>query len=115
MPEQRDLCLIPVPFSDLRSAKKRPVLILSNDHYNYTNNDILVMAVTSNLTRLRSGVLINHDDMSAGKLRQTSVIRVDKIYSISKFLVIRNFGKISKDKFAEVKTELRALLSERGK
>lgn len=31
MPEQGDIVLIPVPFTDLTSQKRRPVIIVSND------------------------------------------------------------------------------------
>ncbi len=32
--KQGDVLLIPVPFSDLTSKKKRPVLVLSDNEYN---------------------------------------------------------------------------------
>lgn len=34
MYKQGDILLISIPFSDLSSNKKRPVLVLSNDDYN---------------------------------------------------------------------------------
>ncbi|HLR69697.1 type II toxin-antitoxin system PemK/MazF family toxin [Virgibacillus alimentarius] len=34
MYKQGDIVLIPVPFSDLKTHKQRPVLIISNDSYN---------------------------------------------------------------------------------
>lgn len=34
MPKQGEIVLIPIPFTDLTSSKKRPVLIISNDDYN---------------------------------------------------------------------------------
>jgi len=33
MPSQGGIVLIPVPFSDLSSTRRRPVIVLSNDHY----------------------------------------------------------------------------------
>ena len=34
MPEQGDILLIPIPFTDLSSQKRRPVIVISNDAYN---------------------------------------------------------------------------------
>jgi mRNA interferase MazF len=49
MYKQGDILLISVPFTDLTSSKKRPVLVLSNDEFNYKSEDIIVAAITSNV------------------------------------------------------------------
>jgi len=32
MPDQRDILLIPIPFTDLTSQRRRPVIVISNLH-----------------------------------------------------------------------------------
>jgi mRNA interferase MazF len=49
MYKQGDILLISVPFTDLTSSKKRPVLVLSNDEFNYKSEAIIVAAITSNV------------------------------------------------------------------
>jgi len=49
MYKRGEIVLIPVPFSDLSSVKRRPVLIISNMTHNSTNSDMIVVAITSNL------------------------------------------------------------------
>ena len=39
---QRDIVLVPFPFSDLSTPNVRPVLVLSNDAYNRRTEDLLV-------------------------------------------------------------------------
>ena len=48
--KQRDIVLVPFPFSDLSGQKVRPVLILSNDAYNQQSADVVVCGLTTNLT-----------------------------------------------------------------
>ncbi|MCY7360966.1 MAG: type II toxin-antitoxin system PemK/MazF family toxin [Ignavibacteria bacterium] len=89
MLKQREICLLPIPFSDLSSKKHRPVLIISNDYYNSNTDDILVMAITSNLQDKDTSEIIEQEDMETGILKSVSQVRVDKIYSISKELIIK--------------------------
>ena len=44
MPEQGDILLVPIPFTDLSSQKRRPVIVISNNSYNQKTNDIVVVA-----------------------------------------------------------------------
>ena len=48
MYEQGDIVLIPVPFTDLSSQRRRPVIVISNSTYNQKTTDIVVVAMTSN-------------------------------------------------------------------
>lgn len=48
LPRQGDIVLIPVPFTDLTSCKRRPVIVISSDHYNTSGPDMVVVAMTSN-------------------------------------------------------------------
>jgi mRNA interferase MazF len=49
--QQGDIVLIPVPFTDLSSRKRRPVVVISTDRYNAAGLDMVVVAMTSNPTQ----------------------------------------------------------------
>ncbi len=42
-----DVVLVPFPFSDQTTTKKRPAVIISSSTYNDTSRDIVIMAITS--------------------------------------------------------------------
>jgi mRNA interferase MazF len=42
-----DVVLVPFPFTDLTAVKQRPALIISADVFNSTRDDVVVVAVTS--------------------------------------------------------------------
>lgn len=88
MHKQGDIVLIPVPYSDLTSQKRRPVLILSNDIYNKLTEDLIVAAITSNIRGTQNEVVFDNDNMVNGKLQKESCIRPDKIYTLSKSIII---------------------------
>jgi len=48
---QGDIVLVPVPFTDLSSRKRRPVIVVSSDAYNSDGPDMVVVAMTSNPVR----------------------------------------------------------------
>jgi mRNA interferase MazF len=108
--KQRDLVLLPIPFTDLTSNKKRPVIVISNNDYNRRTQDVVVVAVTSKIQRKEYSVPLRKEDMVEGKLLRESEIRADKIYSISQGIVIKRFGRIKKDVFMEVIKKINTLL-----
>ncbi|MDI3535327.1 MAG: mRNA interferase MazF [Thermosediminibacterales bacterium] len=106
-----DILIIPIPFSDLTSKKKRPVLVLSNSKYNKNTNDIIVAAITSNLTEKPYNVLISTNDLESGKLKVESCIRVDKLYTLSQNIVIKKFGCVKKHILKDVRNKLKVLFT----
>jgi mRNA interferase MazF len=99
---QRDIVLINFPFSDLSGAKVRPALVLSNNTYNSTNLDAVVLALTSNLSRLDYSVLVTNSDLESGRLPVDSAIRVDKPFSVLQGKVLKVQAKVTVTKFEEV-------------
>jgi len=99
-----DIVLIPVPFSDLSASKKRPVLVLSNNNYNTTKPDMIVVAITSNLTQ--QGISISSSDMITGQLPKPSVIRSDKVYTLDQSIVIKSIGHLSNNVVISARNEL---------
>ncbi len=112
MYKQRDLLLIPVPFSDLSSKKSRPVIVISNDKYNRSQEDILVASITSNPEDKSSSILLSNGSMEEGKLPLPSRIRCDKLYSLSTKIIRQRYGKIKREKLNELQKGIQQLIAE---
>lgn len=110
MYKQGDIVLIPVPFSDLTKRKQRPVLIISSDNYNKVTEDIVVVAITSQLKDLDYSVVIESKDLYEGKLKVTSAIRADKVYTLSKGIVRKKFGQVNFEILDDVRTKINELI-----
>jgi mRNA interferase MazF len=112
MLKQRDIVLIPIPFTDLASQKKRPAIIISCDKYNETNEDIVVVALTSNIENRDFTVTLTNNDLENGTLKVTSMIRVDKIYTLNKSIVIKTFGRVKPDILIKIKDLILKLIEQ---
>ena len=98
--------LIPIPYTDLTSHKKRPVIIISNDDYNGYSEDVIVVAVTSNLEQVKYSIPIDNSGLEEGSLKVQSMVRPDKIYTLHQGIIIKKFGKVSEDVFKQIKTAI---------
>ena len=98
MIEQRDLLLVPFPFSDQRGRKVRPVIVISNDEFNINSEDILVIGVTSNISKDKYTANLTNKDLEEGNLSVECSIKCENILKIDKEIVIKKIGRIKKDK-----------------
>lgn len=110
MHKQGEIVLIPVPFSDLTATKKRPVLIISNDEFNARGEDVIVAAITSNIRGIDHEVVFDNEDLTDGELKAVSCIRADKIYTLSKTIIVKKYGEIKAEKTRILKEKLNNLL-----
>ena len=110
MYKQREIVLVPFPYSDLSSTKRRPVLIVSNNLYNAAFPDILVCVITSNLYKDDYFVELSNNDLEMGMLPELSVIKCHKLFTIDQTRILRRFSIIDEKKFEEVIVVLEKLV-----
>lgn len=102
--KQKEIVLVPFPYSDLSAAKRRPVLIISNNDYNEKFPDIVVCVITSNIFKDDFSVILNDADLETGILPEKSVIKCHKLFTIEQSQIIKKFSTINAKKFEEVRT-----------
>jgi mRNA interferase MazF len=109
--EQRDVLLIPFPFSDLSSSKKRPALVLSDSEYNGSNEDVLCCMITSNPDKHDYDVYIDSCDMESGKLAMPSKVKPYRIFSVHKSIIVKTIGRLDRSKSKEVIKNIELIIS----
>lgn len=112
MPKQRDIVLIPIPFTDLTSQKKRPAVVISSNSYNNTHEDIVVVALTSNVEPRDFTIMVASENLEEGSLKVKSMIRVDKIYTLNKSIVIRTFGRVNSEILSKIRASLLQIIEQ---
>ncbi len=108
---QRDIAIVPFPFSDLSMQKARPVLILSNDTYNQQSSDIVVCGLTTNLRPAPYSIIIGVTDVEQpGTLRHKSRIKADTIASLEQSLLVKQIARLKLSIFKKIVTEIEDLI-----
>ena len=103
---QKEIVLLPYPFSDLERTKVRPALVISNNSFNRKSEDCMMVPLTAVIKDEPYSVLINQEDLFSGTLLKPSRIRVDKIFSVEKNLVSMKIGVVNEDVLKKVKLEI---------
>ncbi|HII15543.1 MAG TPA: type II toxin-antitoxin system PemK/MazF family toxin [Nanoarchaeota archaeon] len=100
---QRDIVLLPFPFSDMEGSKVRPALIISNDNFNESPADCIMLPLTSVIKPDACSIILSPEDLAAGDLLKKSRVKVDKAFSVEKGLVLMKIGSLGNAKFSEIK------------
>ncbi|MCP4457955.1 MAG: type II toxin-antitoxin system PemK/MazF family toxin [Cytophagales bacterium] len=102
--DQWDIILVPFPFTNLSTSKKRPALVVSPKTYN-EGFDLVLAFITSQVNvQSREGdyKIVN---WKAASLPKPSMIRM-KFATIDKSIVVKKLGHLGQGDIAGFRTEL---------
>ena len=88
-----DVVLVPFPFTDQTSSKKRPAVVVSSLAYHQAHPDLIVMAITSQGQAVTIADNVAIADWQGAGLLKPSVIK-PIISTLEKGLVLKKLGRL---------------------
>ena len=108
-----DVVLLSFPFTDLSATKVRPAVVVSPDNYNQTSQDVVVVLITTNTSRRGAFDLLlekSHPEFLQTGLRYDSAIRIDKVFTLNRRLIVKALGRFGPQLKGAVEKQLRLFL-----
>lgn len=93
-----EVVIIEFPFSNLIQSKRRPSLVIKVPK----GDDVIVCQITGMPYEKSVEIPIRAGDFHKGGLKVDSYVRLDKIFSIEKYLIKYKAGSLKQDKFNEI-------------
>ncbi len=106
-----DIVLVSFPFTDLTFAKRRPALVVSPDIFNELNQDLIPLAVTSQLSPSPYSISVLPGDCEEGVLPRESMVKLTKVFTLSSALVVKKLCRLGDRQLNVVLVGLRSLYS----
>ncbi|HTK20805.1 MAG TPA: type II toxin-antitoxin system PemK/MazF family toxin [Mucilaginibacter sp.] len=98
-----NIVLIPFPFTDLSGNKLRPALVLAEN-----NLDVTVSFITTQLQWQEPTDILLQAGSKSG-IKKTSLVRLSKIATIDRSLIIGVIGSISSAQIIELNVKLKLI------
>ena len=105
-----DIVLVSFPFTDLSSSKRRPALVVSPDSFNDRLQDVVLVALTSNVAG-DDQIAVDPRDCVNGILPKPSAVRPAKMFTIHSSLVVRKICALRPEKLDQLLGEIRTFFS----
>jgi len=93
-----DVVVVPFPFSDLSTAKRRPALVVAT----LTGDDVILCQITSRAVTDSYAIPITDSDFSAGSLRRDSNVRPNRLFTADSRIILYRAGTLNPTKMKEV-------------
>lgn len=104
-----DIVLVDFGFSEQYGSKKRPALIISSDAYHKNRQELIVAAITSNVSRMLVGDSKVDYWKESGLLHPSVVTAV--IRTVKKDIVLKKLGSFPEAEFQGIKANLKKAFS----
>ncbi len=89
-------------------------MVISNNDYNRTTGDMVVVAMTSNPVAAEHGFIIASSDLEQGRLNHPGQVRVDKIYTLSRSILLKTFGRVNAQVLDRIRGMLQHLIAKKA-
>ncbi len=107
---QRDILLVPFPFSNQSYSKVRPALVISNNSFNNQSKDVLVCGITSKYQK-NYAINLSTENLEEGEIKIKSSVKVQNIAKLDKKLFFKKIGKVNIDTLNQIKHQIQTLLT----
>lgn len=102
-----DVVVLPFPFSDLSSTKRRPALIISC----LVGDDLIICQITTQDRDDPYAIPLKKSDFKKGSLPRESFIRPGRLLTADKAIIDRKAGSLTASKMREVEKKLVQMLT----
>jgi mRNA interferase MazF len=98
------IVLVPFPFTDLTAQKVRPALIISSNTNNKNSRDLILAFISSQNKQFGNAFPIKstHTDFHLSGLKVDSSVRLNKLATLDKKLLLGELGKLSPKMLKEI-------------
>lgn len=93
-----DVVVLPFPFSDLSSYKRRPAIILAN----LEGDDLILCQITGEARYDKYAIELKDINFKQGKLNVISMIRPNRLFTAEKSIISYKVGSLKTDKLKEI-------------
>jgi mRNA interferase MazF len=93
-----DVVVVPFPFTDLQSSKRRPAVVLAT----FARGDLLICQITSRSDLHPGAVSIGIDDFIRGGIDRTSVALPHRLVTVHEAIILRSAGTLALSKLTEL-------------
>lgn len=106
-----DIVLVSFPFTDLTFAKQPPSLVVSPNIFNELNEDLIPLAVTSQLSSYPDSIPVSPSDCDEGALPKELIVKLTKVFTLSSTLVLKKLCRLGDRRLNIILEGLRNLYS----
>jgi mRNA interferase MazF len=93
-----DVVVIPFPYTDLSTSKKRPALVVAN----LRGDDVILTMITTSFNYDGYSISLDQSDFISGGIKHDSNIRPNRLFTADSNKIVNIAGKISQIKTDEV-------------
>jgi mRNA interferase MazF len=101
-----DVVVVPFPFSDLSSSKRRPALVVTD----LKGDDLILCQITTRDRGDGYSIPLTQADFASGNLRHDCNIRPNRLFTADSNIIAYRAGKVSQQKITKVVEEVIAII-----